>query len=308
MEKPTIQEIIMQTYDANAFLAQAQDGIDVNPQIWDRQLQESVKANLVVTPYTKQYDFTGVGGVYRVTIRDAPTASAAVAETASVTVQAFTSRYVDFEPSERGTSFELSRKEMHRAFFDVVAEMTADLGYAMAWDLDKLVISTAATNASTTLMVNNKAVATDIASTDTISVAEIAKMALQLQKNYYTPKVLFVNAAQLSQLVNITQLQKFNESNPAGTVISSGVVTRLMGFDIVLTNSILTASNRATAQAWGVPRSGISPVGVATKMAPTIDREYHAKERRWDIVGVQDVDVKVLHSNGIVALTSYASV
>lgn len=298
----------MQTFDANGFLAQGQEGIDVNPTLWDRQLQEAVTANLVVTPYTAKYDMTAPGTSLRVTVRDAPTASAAVAETDSVSVQAFTSRYVDFSPSERATAFQASRKEIGRAFFDVVSEMTSDLGYAMAWDLDKLVISTAATGASTTIMVNNKAVATDIASTDTISVNEVGKLALQLRKNYHVPKVLFLNTAQLYQLVTITQLQKFNESNPAGSVLANGVVTRLMGFDVVLTDSIATSASRATAQAWGVPRSGKSPVGVATKMAPTIDREYHALERRWDIVGVQDVDVKVLYPNGVVCLTSYASV
>ena len=306
--KPTVQEIIMQTLDSNAFTAGSQEGIDVNPQIWDRQLQDAVKANLVVTPYARTYDFTAPGSIYRVTIRDAPTVAAAVAETANVTVQAFTSRYVDFTPSEYGTAFELPRKEMVRAFFDVMGQMTSDLGYAMAWQLDKLVVTTAAASAGTTLFTGGKTAATAVNSTDTLTLSDVNNAAMFLRANYFTPKVLFVNASQYKQLCDITQLQKFNEGSPAGNVIGNGVVNTLFGMQVVITDSIVTASNRATAQAWGIPRSGGNAVGVAMKMAPTIDTQYFAKDRRWDIVGVQDLDVKVLYSNAIAAITSGATI
>lgn len=294
----------MQTLDANAFTAGGQEGIDVNPQIWDRELQEAVTANLVVTPYARTYDFTQPGATYRVTIRDAPTVAAAVAETANVAVQAFTSRYIDFSPSEYGSAFQLPRKEAVRAFFDVMSQMVSDLGYAMAWQLDRLVITTATASAGTTFYTGGKTAATAVASTDTIVLTDISKMVRSIRANYYTPKVLFINSAQWKQLLDITQLQKFNESSPAGSVIGSGVVTRLFGMDVVITDSIIAASARATALAWGVPRSGGSAVGVAMKMKPTIDTQYFALDRRWDIVGVQDLDVKVQHSNAIVALVS----
>jgi HK97 family phage major capsid protein len=303
-----IKEIVMHTLDSNAFGVFQSEATDVNPEIFNNQLRDFVRANVVVWNKGEQFDFTQPGATYRVTVDEAPSVASALTETANVTIQAFTSRYVQFTPSEYGTAFQLSRKEAVRAFFDVMSRMTNKLGYAMSLQMDRLCITTSASSAGTTIFPNAVTAATAIASTDTLDLATVLRAIRYVRSGYYTPKYLFVNNAQYNQLLAISQLQKFNEGQPVGNVIGQGVVTRLFGLDVVLTDSIVTASSRATALVMGVTGSGEASFGVATKMPATIDTQYFALDRRWDVVGVQDIDVKVLHSAGICGVTTYAAV
>ena len=106
------------SFDSNAFITSDTYATAVNPKVWDEQLREYQKKVLVyATTGVQEFDFRKPGRDYTVTVDAAPTAAAALAETAAVSIQPLTNRQVTFTPAEYGTGFEVSKSELEDAFF-----------------------------------------------------------------------------------------------------------------------------------------------------------------------------------------------
>lgn len=304
------KELIKRAIDANGLTSAGAEGTAINPNIWDRRLREFEEANLVFTNLAEEFDLRGPGADLKVTIDDAPSAAAALVETDDVSITTFSTRNVTFTPSEYGGAYQVSDKEMRRAFFNVMDRMTRKLGYSMALKKDSVGIAAARTAAGTTILANNVAAATDLASTDTLGYEEIIDAARAIENNNYVPRDIVINNYQKAQLL---KLDKVNKANEFGTrdAVARGLVGELFGLNIYattqITNETSGATDTAKALVLGVSGTGERAMGYAVKHDPTVETEYHARGRYHDIVGVEEYDWQALHTGAIAIIQTYSA-
>ncbi len=296
----------------NAFIynggAQA-EAAAVNPNMWDTQLREFEEKALVVTPLAEQFDFRGAGVDLKVTVDDRPSAAGALTETVDVTVSAFTTRNVTFTPTEQGASYQLSRSEAVRAFFDVAARMTRKLGYSLAERKDTLAITELQTYASNTVIVNAKSNITDLASTDLLNLADLSTAMYNVRKNFYKPRYLLINAYQEHKLRTQTGTITLADAAQFGTrdMIERGFVGRLFGLDVYVSDTLAVSSNVSKAVVLGESHTGEQALAYAIKRDPIIEREYHARGRYWDIVAHEEYDFVLIHPDAVCLIATYAA-
>lgn len=304
------KELIKRAIGANGLTSAGAEGTAINPNIWDTRLREFEQANLVFTNLAEQFDLRGPGADLKVTIDDAPSAAAALVETDDVTVSTFSTRNITFTPTEQGAAYQLSDKEMRRAFFNVMERMTKKLGYSLALRKDSLGITEAKTNATHSVLANDVAAATDLASTDTLGYAEIIDAARKIENSHYRPVALVMNNYQKAQVL---KLDKVNKANEFGTrdAVARGLIGELFGLELYATTQI---SNEASAESdtakaimLGESGTGEKAVGYAVKADPVVETEYHALGRYRDIVAVEEYDWAVLHPGAICTIQTYSA-
>jgi len=296
--------------DGNAFGSYQSAATVVNPNIWDMKLREYQVKNLVLTPQAEQFDFTGPGSDYKVTIDAAPSAAAALTETVDVPISAFSTRNTTFTPTEYGAAYQLSRKEAVRAFFDVADRMTKKLGYSLAQKKDALAYSTVLAGAGNSVITNSKAAASAIVSTDTLGYAAIIESCKLIEEDLYTPKKLFISYKQKADLLALSTI---NDVSKFGTreAVANGLVGELFGLSIFVSHSITTATTAGKrveyAVVLGESGTGEQAFGYAIKRPAIIEKEYHALGRYWDIVAHEEYDFQVLHPDAICKVCTYYS-
>lgn len=291
----------------NGFImSESSEAQAVNPNIWDFRLREYEEANLIFTPQCEVFDFRGAGTDYKVTIDETPSAAAALVETTDVTISAFSTRNVTFDPTEYGAAYQITRKESVRAFFNVAERMVKKLGYSMALKKDSLGVSTAISGTGNSVIVNGVSATTDLASTDTLNYAAITKACREIENDYYTPMKLFTNHYGKQQILDISTVNKANEFGTRDAV-AKGFVGELFGLQIFVTTQIPVTSNVTKTLVLGESGTGEQAVGYAIKRDPIIEREYHALGRYWDIVGHEEYAFKVIHPNAICTIAHYTA-
>lgn len=292
---------------SNAFITSDTYAQAVNPAEYDFQLREYVAANTVVAALGEEYDFTKPGSTWTVTIDGAPSAAAAVAETANVSISAITNSQVTFTPSEKAKAFQTTRAEMARGFFDIMANMTRKIGYSLALIRDTTAYLTCYAGAGNSVLVNGAAATTDLTTTDTLNYAAIINARKEIRTDYFRTDggYLVVSPQQEADLLSLGTVNKANEfgSNEA---LRNAYIGRLFGFDIMVSDAVQTTSNVDYALALGRHPSGERGFGFAIKRPAMIETEYHALGRYWDFVGHEEWDVQVLHANAICTVASYA--
>jgi hypothetical protein len=294
------------SFGASAFITTDAEAIKVNPAIWDTQLRDYQTKNIVYTAVgTTQFDFRKPGRDMTVTIDGAPTAASDLVETNAVAIQAMSNRQVTFDPSERGVGFEVSLSEMEDAFFPVMENMTKKVAYALALKKDALGVTEAQTYATTQYVADN-VVASNIASSNTLDLADFTRAVRAIKNLYYTPTEAFICPSQEEQILNITQVQKANEFGTR-SAIESGLIGQLFGVKIYVTHSIPVANNRAKMIVQGTTGSGEKAVGYAVKRDPTIGVEENKVLRKYTVFGTERYDFAVLHPDAIVTVESYAA-
>ena len=299
------RELIKRAFDANAFISTDAYATVVNPAIWDTKLREYEEKNIVFTEHAFTVDFRSPGRDYTVTVDAAPTAAAAVAETDALAIQPITNRQVTFTPVEYGTGMQVSRKELVRAFFPVMENMTKKLSYALALLKDSLGV-TAAQNGATTKLVANSVASTAIASTDTLSLGDFTQAVRVIKNYYYRPTKVFICPSQEEQIQNITQVQKANEFGTRDA-IDKGLVGRLFGVEIYVTHSIPVSANKAKAIFMGQSQTGEAAVGYAIKRDPMIEQDYEPSLRMFTLYAHEEYNWQVLHPNALVTVETYAA-
>jgi hypothetical protein len=298
-------EFLKRAVDTSAFVSDNAYATVVNPSVWDNMLREYQEKNIIYTNHCTMFDFRAPGRDYTVTIDAAPTSAADLAETAAVAIQPITNRQVTFTPSERGTAMQTTRKELARAFFPVMENMTKKLAYALALRKDTVGI-TAAYNGATTKLVANNVASTAIASTDTLSLSDFTKSVRVIKNYYYRPVKAFICNSQEEQVLNISQLQKANEFGNRDA-IDRGLVGQLFGLKIYVSDSIPVDANKAKMLVQGVSSSGEEAVGYAIKRDAMIERDYDPFYRTESLIAHEEYDFQVLHPNAIVTVQSYAA-
>jgi len=298
-------EFIKRAVDSNAFISSDAYATVVNPQIWDTKLRDYEEKNIIFANHVELFDFRGPGRAYTVTVDAAPTAAAAVVETDAVTIQPITNRQVTFTPTEYGTAMQTTRKELVRAFFSVMDNMSKKLGYALALRKDSLGVAAAIEGATTNYTVNN-VTSSDIASSDTLALSDFTRSVRAIKNLYYEPVKAMICPSQEEQVLNIAQVQKVNEFGTRDA-IDKGLVGQLFGLKIYVTHSIPVASNQAKMIVLGQSQTGEQAVGLAVKRDPMIERDYDAFFRQESLIATEEYQFQVLHPGAIVCVESYAA-
>lgn len=299
-------ELIKQAIDSsNGFFSTQAEAVAVNPALFDYKLRDFVRQNVVITPLAEQFDFTGPGATWKVTIDDEPSAAALLTETVDVTVSAFSTGNVTFDPVEYGVRYQLSYAEAARSFFNVSERMINKIGYQMAIKKDNLAYAELVAGVGTSVFANSKSASSDIASTDTLNLADILTAIATMKVAKMRPTTLIVSPIQEKQLMSITTLQQANTFGTR-TVVGEGVVGTLFGLSVVMSHSVTTSpSNRSKAIILGVTGSGEKSFGYAQKRLPMIETFRNIAGRFVDFVGTEEYDFATLHSSGIYAITTY---
>ena len=284
----------------------------VNPDIWNMKLLDFQRENLVVAKLGKVYnDLLNVPGeVLNVSVDAEPTSASELTETNDVTIDALSFTQVVFTPTEYGAAYQVSDKEARRAFFDVMSNITAKIGYRMAVKKEKIAINVLQVGAGNRVIANN-VVASDIASTDTIDEDDIANAATLIRADNYMPRQLVISAMQLGDLMKIST---FKQAYAYGgrEVILGGKLGVVYGLEVIWSNLIAKAlggagATSARALVLGTSGTGEESFGVCQKSNPKISTQYFALGRYTDFVGVEEYDVKVLHANAICTIQSYVT-
>ena len=293
-------------YDGNAFITSDTYATVVNPKIWDTQLRDFEEKSIIYAKVgCKSYDFRKPGRDLTITVDAAPTAAASLVETDSIAIQAITNRQVTYTPTEQGTGFEVSKSEMEDAFFATMENMSKKVGYALALRKDALGVAAAMDGATTKLVVND-VTSSDIASSDTLGLADFTEAVRTIKNLYYMPSEAFICPSQEEQILNITQVQKANEFG-SRDAIEKGLIGQLFGVKIYVTHSIPVASNQAKMIVQGESGSGEKACGYAVKRDPTIETDYNPYMRKYAVLGSERYNFQVLHPNAIVTVESYAA-
>ena len=233
-----VKDFIKRAIDStNGFGTFQAEATAVNPNIWDYRLRDYEEKNLVLTPQAEQFDFTSPGSDYTVTIDEAPSAASALTETVDISISAFSTRNTTFTPAEYGAAYQLSRKEAVRAFFNVADRMTKKLGYSLALKKDALAYSTVIAGAGNAVIVNSKAAASALVSSDTLNYAALTQAIKLIEEDVYRPTKLFISHKQKQDLLD---LQSVNNAEKFGTreALARGLVGELFGLQIFVSHSI----------------------------------------------------------------------
>jgi N4-gp56 family major capsid protein len=299
------QELVMNAIDSNGFQPSATAAGYINPTVWNTQLLQFLEANLVVARLAKVYnDLLGTpGSSLNVTINSTPLSASAVATSDDVTISAYATTQVTFTPSEYAFAYALHDTEARRAFYDVATDMARKIGYALALKRDSLAVALLQASAGNTVNVN-AVVTSDIASSDTLDFATVVNGATKIRAGYMIPRYIIVSPAAIGQL---SKLSQFSYANQAGTTntLYGGMLGTLYGMEVYWTTQIAASSNKTKSLMLGVDQFGEPTFGIAMKSNPTIRTQRFELGRYTNVVGVEEYDLEVLRTAGIVVLGHY---
>lgn len=299
------QELVLNAIDSDGLKSTATTAGYINPEIWNRQVLTFLEEQLVVANKAKVFDdiLGAPGDTLNVTIDSTPTAAAAVAESADVSVTAYATTQVVFTPTEYAYRYQLSDKEARRAFYDVQSSMVRKIGYALALLRDDTAVSLLQTSAGNAVVANGVA-SSAIASTDTIDYSDVVNAATAIRKDYLIPKYLIVSAGQAGHLSQLPNFYKVNEAGSSET-LRGGRLGSIYGMEVFWTTQISPSSNKSKAIVLGVDQNGEASFGIARKALPQVRTQRFEAGRYTDIVGVEEWDMQVLRANGICTIESY---
>lgn len=299
------KDIILNAIDANAFSSDDTAAGYVNPTYWNRQVLSFLETKLVVADKAKVYDdLLGQDGAsLNVTIDATPTAAVATAESDAVAISAQSHTQVVFTPSEYTKGYQLTDKEARRSFVDQLTNMARKIGYSLALARDTAAVTLIQGGAGNSVVANGVA-SSAIASSDTIDFDDIIDAMTAIRSDDLVPRYLIVSPGQAGQLMKLPQ---FARADYAGdnSVFREGLVGKIAGMEVFETTLIAPDSNVTTAFVMAVDQLGESCFGIARKALPTIRTERHERDRKTDIVGVEEWDMKILRANGFCTIQSY---
>ncbi len=298
-------ELVKNAIDSNGFQSTATAAGYINPEVWNTQVLRHVEDTIIVSRYAKVYnDILGApGDTVNITINAAPSAAAAVAESADVTVSAYSVTQVVFTPSEYAAAYSLSDKQSRRAFYDVASDMTSKLGYSLALKRDTLAVALLQSGGANSVVANG-VLSSAIASTDTIDWDDIINAKVEIMKDKLIPKYLIVSPGQLGQLMKTAAFRDASQFGGRETILG-GELKMIGGLTVVYSTLITPSSSKSKAILLGVDLSNEASFGVAFKKMPSVASERFELGRYTNFVAVEEYQFAVLRSNGICTIESY---
>lgn len=277
----------------------------LQPEIWNEKVRAHVMSQLVVAKMGETFlDLEKKpGDTLNVQIDSEPTEASALTETVDVPIDALTFTQVQFTPTEYGAAYQVSDKAARRTFVDLMDNITKKLGYRLALKKEKLVI-TALTEGAGNAVVANGVTASNIASSDELDEHDILSGRAEMKKDKYVPMDLIISVGQEKSLLGNSL---FNNANKYGArdAVLGGLIGEAFGLNIHWSDLVAPTASRSKALLLGMNQNGEKSFGIAQISSPTIETERHARGRYFDVVAVEDYQVKVLHANAICTIESY---
>lgn len=298
---------IERALDSNAFDTGTTAAGHVNPEYWEKNLRDHVRANLVAVQMgeDRSAELAGDGDKSYVTIMGEPTAAVATAESDAASISALSTSQVALEPTEYTKAYEYSDKEARRAFFNVLDRLTSNIGYSLALAADSAVITELGTNAGNAVLANGVAAASALASSDTIDHVDVINaMKANVTDKFSNHRGLICSVGQAHDLMQdstFLTVDKYGQSNATNLNGLRGFTA--FGIPIFETTQISEADNEATAFLISAPDAFV----YSFKNRGDIRTEYHALDRKTQVVGAIDFDVAVARANAICKITTYVA-
>jgi len=302
------KQAITEALDANAFDTQEAAADLVNPELWDRRLRAYTED---ATPLQEEAEIEDglldqAGDTYNVQIDVEPSPASQTDESDAASIQALDYNQVTYNPTEYTVGFQVSDKEARRAFFDVMDNVSKKIGYAFITNREDNAISTAESGASHTVYPGTAAADSDLASGDTMDYETVVDAVRVLKEDNFEANKIFVTPKQFADL---SKDQQFSFVDHAGTdeTLRTGRVGRIYGCEVF-------ESNRLTVDTSNTPdihvaimtgrtnMTGERSFGICRKHLPEVRTEYHALDRKTDIVGAEEWDMQVLREDGLATI------
>lgn len=296
------EELVMRSIDTAVFDSAETAAGYLNPQIWNRTIEDYAKANLVVAPLGVQNtELLDKPGYILNIAKGAAITAAALTETDSITIQKPSYTQATVTPTEYGGAFQITRKELDRAFNNLLQEKAADAGYALALIKDQTIYAALVSGAGNTVRVNSKAAITDVASTDVFDTDVIASAISTMKGTNFMPAYLVIHPHQEGALMKNSQ---FVSAAIYGgrEAVYNGEIAKYLGVRILTTSVVTTTSSTTTV--YNALLLGPRAFVVAQKRRPTIDSKYEPVDRAFTVAYVEDWGYAVLNSNQIVLCQS----
>lgn len=298
-------DFILNAIDANAFSTDDTSAGYVNPTYWNRELLNHVESNMVVASLAKVYDdILGQDGKsFNVTVDNEPTAASAVDESAATSIKAQSHSQVTFTPSEYSDAYQITDKQARRGFFSEMQNMSQKIGYSLARVRESTAISTCQTGAGNAVVANGVA-SSDVASSDTMDFDDIVDARAQVRKSKLLPRYLIVSVGQAAQLMKDPQFYRADQSGDQ-SVFRQAIIGSIAGMQVIESDELVPTDSKSKALVLGLDAQGRAAFGIGRKALPEIRTEYHALDRKTDIVGTEEWDMQVLRADGICTLETY---
>lgn len=311
MNYENTREILKRTlaFDDKAVLRPVGDAIGddgINPTRWEERAREFQRKVLVLTERAEQFDFTGSGTDYVVTIEADPEKFEETAEDDPTAVQEYDGRQVKFDPKEYTSSMEVSRQHMARSFIGFMDRFAVRLGYGSGDRKDKIAADVLYAGASETVFANGKANRAALEAGDILSPAELRKVRAKMQRERYVPVDFIITPEQEEQLTSNTNVS-FADRYGGAEAIRGGMIGQLVGWNIIVAHSAQLAESGAVSKAiaLGETQRGEKAFGYAIKRPLMIESEYVPKYRKFALYGHEEYDFKVLHPKAVKIVESH---
>lgn len=301
------KEIVAQAISGSGYTTDDAAADRVNPEYWDKQLKSFVQTDFDVAAQAEVDDrlLGSDGDTLNVTIDKVPSAASQTAETDDVSIQEIDNRQVTYDPTEYATAFQVHDKQMRRAFFDVMANASQKLGYALRLIRERTAIDTVENGSNNTYYTDGSS-NTDIASSDTLTYEDIVDSVKLIRDNNFVADRLYVTPKQFADLAK-DQNFSFVEHAGSDETFRSGRIGQIYGMTVVEHNELNTVSSNVEVQIGlilGSTPTGESVFGFAPKKEPGVRTEREELGRYTNIVGVEEWDMQVLRGDGIVDIHS----
>jgi len=237
------------------------------------------------------------GDILRVPVGGTITASATTDGTALVPDEITTYSSIDFTPAEYGCARAISRQTVDELQFDVLADVTRQIGRALAQVEDATILSTMGANTPATNQnavysgTGNTAIA-DLADGDLITVDDFADAVTADRVDDYQPDVAFIHPTQENIFIKDGQFVNAAEYGSAD-VVKKGELGTYLGVKIVSTTNVL-ASTAGSAGHNSLVFDSADAAGIAVKRNATIETKYEPLDRCHYIAGTNSWNVQLI--------------
>jgi len=298
------EQLVLRAVDSDAFDSGETAAGYLNPQVWSRRIEDYAKANLIVAPLGIQNtELLSKPGLQVNIAIGAALSAAALTETDSIDIEKPVYTQVVVTPTEYGGAFQITRKEMDRAFINLLEEKAADAGYALAKVKDETIITTISGDANDTVRVNSKTGVSALASTDVFDTDTIANAIKTMRANDWNPKYLIVHPLQEGSLLKNSQFVNASTYG-SNSVVMNGEIGQYLGLKVFSTSLISTAAGDAGATVYQALLLGPRAFVIASKRRPTIDSKYEPLDRAFTVAFVEDWGLETLNTKQIVNIQS----
>lgn len=231
--------------DANIFKRGSGSDAYVVPEIWQNQIEALARENNILLGLTGSIlveDRSGAGAGDKVNfpIQGALLSAAAVTDGNSIGISAVSFTEVEVTATIKGVAVQMTLKQLRDQLSAAEPFVVSDLGKALGDKEESDIFTELYTTTSTEVYPGAKTDA-DIASTDTLAVAEINKAMVSMRTANRKPMYLVIHPKQEGDL---RVLQQFTDASYYGSsdVVANGEIGRFYGLKVFSSTKVGTSA------------------------------------------------------------------